>query len=66
MSPTTKFVIKCVLIGIGVLLSSLATATIDGALSLNEAIVALSFGWGAGLGYGGLGYVTTLEAPGRK
>lgn len=66
MTPALAVTIKCVLVGIGVLLGSLVVATVDNAITLNEAIAALSAAWGAALAYAGIGYVTPLEAIGKK
>ena len=66
MKPTTAVLIKCVAFGVGALLSSLVVATIDNSITLNEAIAAVAAGWTVGLGYAGIGYVTPLEAIGKK
>ena len=64
MSPTTKYVIKCVLFGVSGVLISLQ-ANLPG-VSLDDAIAAFIAGGIAGIAYAGIGAATTLEAPGKK
>jgi len=64
MSPTAKYVIKCVLIGLYATLVSLQVS-LPG-LSSDEIVAALIAGAIGGFGYAGIGAATTLEAPGRK
>ncbi len=64
MTPTQKYVTKCVLFGLYGLLVSLQVA-LPG-ISLDELIAGLIAGGIGGLGYAGIGYATSLEAPGTK
>lgn len=64
MSPTTKYVVKCVLIGAYAVLVSLQVA-LPG-ISLDELVASLIAGGIGGLGYAGIGAATTLEEPGKK
>ena len=63
MSPTAKYVVKCVGFGIYGFLVSLQVA-LPG-LSVDELVAATVAGAIGGLGYAGIGYATTLEAPGK-
>lgn len=66
MSPALSVTIKCVLFGIGGLLTGLATAAVpDNSISLGEGLTALAGGWGIALTYAGIGYATSLEAIGK-
>jgi hypothetical protein len=64
MTPTMKYVTKCVLIALYATLVSLQVAlpgiTVDDVVS---AVIAGAIG---GLGYAGIGAATSLEAPGKK
>jgi len=62
MSPTLKYVTKCVLIGLYGLLVSLQVA-LPG-ISWDDLISAVIAGAIGGLGYAGIGAATPLEAPG--
>jgi hypothetical protein len=64
MTPTQKYVLKCVLIGLYGLLVSLQVA-LPG-ISWDDATAAIIAGAIGGLGYAGIGAATTLEAPGKK
>lgn len=66
MSPATAVAIKCAVFGVGACLASLTVASIDNALTIGEGIAAVSAGWTAALIYAGIGYVTPLEATGKK
>lgn len=63
MSPTQKYITKCVLFGLYGLLVSLQVA-LPG-LSADEVIAAVIAGAIGGLGYAGIGAATSLEAPGK-
>lgn len=65
MSPAIVVLLKCIAIGIGGLLASLAVASVDNAVTMGELVAAVSGGWALALGYAGLGYVTPLEAIGK-
>jgi hypothetical protein len=64
----SRFALRCTLVGTGALLSSLAASTYGSDLELGEVILALSSGFGAGLGYAGLGGALKSVEPniGRK
>ena len=64
MSPTTKFAVKCVGIGLYAVLVSLQVA-LPG-ITLDDLVSALVAGAIGGLGYAGIGAATSLEAPGKK
>jgi hypothetical protein len=64
MTPTQKFVLKCVLIGVYGLLVSLQVA-LPG-ISWDDVLQGVIAGAIGGLAYGGIGAATTLEAPGKK
>lgn len=64
MTPTQKYVLKCVLIGLyGVLVS--LQAVLPG-ISWDDVVAAVIAGALGGLGYAGIGAATTLEAPGSS
>ena len=65
MSAQKAMVIKCVLIGTGDFLSSIAQATVGSDLQVGEVLFALSSGFAIALGYAGIGYKTDLEAVGK-
>ena len=65
MSAQKAVWIKCVLIGTGAFLSSLAQATLGSDLDIGEIIFALSSGFAVGLGYAGISMKTELEAVGK-
>lgn len=62
-SPTSRFVLRTVLVGIGGLLSSLAQATYGSDLELGEVIFAVSSGFALSLAYAGLGGVSKSVEP---
>lgn len=64
MSPTTKYIVKCVLIGLYGVLVSLQVA-LPG-ISWDDLLGAIIAGAIGGLGYAGIGAATTLEAPGNN
>ncbi len=64
MTPTTKFVLKCVLIGVYATIVSLQV-NLPG-ISSDDLVTALIAGALGGLGYAGIGAATTLEAVGKK
>jgi hypothetical protein len=64
VTPTTKFIIKCVGIGLYATLVSLQVA-LPG-LTIDDVVQALIAGAIGGLGYAGIGAATSLEAPGKK
>jgi len=63
VSPTQKYVLKCVLFGTYGVLVSLQVSLPD--ISLDDLIQALIAGAIGGLGYAGIGAATSLEAPGK-
>jgi hypothetical protein len=64
MTPTQKYVLKCVLIGLyGVLVA--LQAVLPG-ISWDDIVSAVIAGALGGLGYAGIGAATTLEAPGKN
>jgi hypothetical protein len=62
-SVQSRFALRCTLVGVGALLSSLAASTYGSNLQLGEVILALSSGFGAGLGYAGLGGISKAVEP---
>lgn len=58
-----RFALRATLVGIGALLSSLAASTYGSDLELGELILALSSGFGGGLGYAGLGGLSKSVEP---
>lgn len=58
-----RFALRCTLVGVGALLSSLAASTYGSDLQLGEVILALSSGFGAGLAYAGIGNVSKAVEP---
>lgn len=68
MSPTTKYVVKCVGFGVYAFLSSLASVKVasGNAIGIDQLETAVILGGLGGLGYAGIGAATTLEAPGKK
>lgn len=63
MSPTGKYVLKCILIGLYGVLVSLQVA-LPG-ITLDELMAAVIAGGIGGLGYAGIGAATPLEEPGK-
>lgn len=63
MSPTQKFAIKCIGLGLYGVLVSLQVA-LPG-ISTDDLIAAVIAGGIGGLGYAGIGAATSLEAPGK-
>lgn len=61
MSPMTKYIIKCVLIGLYGALVALQVA-LPG-ISTDELVAAVIAGAIGGLGYAGIGAATPLEHP---
>ena len=61
MSPMTKYIVKCVLIGLYGALVALQVA-LPG-ISTDELVAALIAGAIGGLGYAGIGAATPLEHP---
>jgi hypothetical protein len=66
MSPTTKYVVKCVLAGVYAALTYLAASQVAGQLTWDSLAGAAIAGGIAGLVSAGIGAGTTLEAPGKK
>ncbi len=66
MTPTTKYVVKCVLAGVYACLTYLAAFQVAGDLSWDSLAGGLLAGGIAGLACAGIGAATTLEAPGKK
>lgn len=64
MSPTRKYIVKCVLFGVSAALVRLQ-AVLPG-ISLDDLVSAVIAGAIVGLGYAGIGAATSLEAPGRQ
>lgn len=63
MTPTQKYVLKCVLIGVYGVLVSLQVA-LPG-IDLNDLAQGLIAGGIGGLSYAGIGAATSLEEPGN-
>jgi hypothetical protein len=64
MTPTQKYVTKCVLIALYATLVSLQVA-LPG-ISTDDLVQAVIAGAIGGLGYAGIGAATSLEAPGKN
>ncbi len=62
-SAQSRFALRCTLVGIGALLSSLAASTYGSDLQMGEAIFALSSGFAAALAYAGLGGASKSVEP---
>lgn len=64
----SRYALRATLVGVGAFLSSLASSAYGSDLQSGEVILAVSFGFGAGLAYAGLGGVSKAVEPniGRK
>ncbi len=62
-TPESRYALRCTLVGIGALLSSLAASTFGSDLQLGEVFLALASGFGAALGYAGLGAASPQVEP---
>lgn len=63
MSVQRRFAVRCTLVGVGALLSSLAQATYGSDLTLGECLFALSSGFAAALAYAGIGHQSSTVEP---
>lgn len=62
-SPTSRFALRAVLVGVGAFLSSLAASTAGSDLTQGEVWLALASGWAFGIGYAGLGVASKSVEP---
>jgi hypothetical protein len=59
----SRFALRCTLVGVGAMLSSLAASTYGSDVNLGEVILALSSGFGAALAYAGIGHQSKAVEP---
>lgn len=62
-SVEARFALRCVLVGVGALLASLAQAAYGSDLELGEILFALSSAFAAGLAYAGIGHQSKSVEP---
>ena len=62
-SVQARFALRSALVGVGALLSSLASSSVGSDLTMGEVLLALSLGWAGGLSYAGLGAALKSVEP---
>lgn len=61
--PTTRYILRCSLIAVAAIISSLVASTVGSGLTLNEVFVALGSGFTAGMSYAGIGAASKNVEP---